>query len=817
MIVLLALFAISMAAATFIERAYGTILAKVAIYYSPLFFLLQFLLVVNFVMIVIRHHLLKIERWGLLSIHFSFIVILTGALITHIFGKEGTLYLREGEVSNRIEVQTNQGNSVLTLPFQVELIKFTLTRYPGSLSPSSYESDLIVYVDGKTQHERVYMNNVLDVKGYRFYQASYDADEAGTILSVTKDVVGRRVTYTGYLLLLLGCIGCLTGRNGRLRTLIRKLKPTVTPRHCELAKQSGSKPFHGKERSILIAITGLLLTFPGRISAEITPKTMADAVQQMVIQPTHAERFGALPVLSTNGRIIPLNTFSSEILRKLHKNTRFGKLNSDMFLLSLLAKPEMWMHVPLISYSNDAIADYFSIPRDECTYADMFREDGSYKLQGKLNEAYRKTPTERSGFDKELIKLDEKVNILYQLFDYQLIRLFPKPDDPEKSWYAPGDDLSGFSGQDSMFVSRIFYWYLSEVQSAMETGDWSKANETLDMIAIYQSAKNNLPEFDKKKIALELKYNKLDVFRWCKTGYLSLGGLLLLFSFIFFFNNRPWGRWVIRLFGIGILIVFHFHMLGMAMRWNIGGYAPWSNSYETMVFLAWTVVLAGLLFARRSTVTFSLATLFAGIILFVSGLNWMDPHINPLVPVLKSPWLMFHVAILMAAYGFFGISCLLGLVNLLMMALLRKSKHPIFTGSIRELSIVNEIALFIGLILMSVGTFMGAVWANESWGRYWGWDPKETWALITLIVYVIVTHLHLLKKWYSLWLLNLCSIISFASVMMTYFGVNYILSGMHSYGQSDHISGVFAYLCGVAVLILLLAVFAWKGKELIRN
>jgi hypothetical protein len=224
MIVLLALYAISMAAATFIEKAYGTTLAMVAIYYSPLFFLILFLLVVHFVMITIRRNLLKTKRFGLLVLHFSFIVILLGAMITHIFGKEGVLHVREGEISNRVVVQTNRGESIIALPFKVELVKFTLTRYPGSMSPSSYESDLIVHVDGKTRRELVYMNNVMDIKGYRFFQASYDTDEKGTVLSVNQDVAGRNVTYAGYFLLAVGCLLCLTGRKGRIRCLFRQLK-----------------------------------------------------------------------------------------------------------------------------------------------------------------------------------------------------------------------------------------------------------------------------------------------------------------------------------------------------------------------------------------------------------------------------------------------------------------------------------------------------------------------------------------------------------------------------------------------------------------
>ena len=224
MMVLLALYAITMAAATFIEKAHSTALAKMLVYYSPLFIMLQFFLVANFVMVVLRYQLLKSKRWGLLAVHFAFIVILFGALITHLSGKEGMLHLREGETGDRVMVQTNRGHSAFTLPFQVELINFTLTRYPGSMSPSSFESELLVHVDGKTHRELVYMNNVLDVKGYRFFQASYDADEGGTILSVNQDVAGRSVTYAGYFLLFVGCIACLTDKNSRIRTLYRQLK-----------------------------------------------------------------------------------------------------------------------------------------------------------------------------------------------------------------------------------------------------------------------------------------------------------------------------------------------------------------------------------------------------------------------------------------------------------------------------------------------------------------------------------------------------------------------------------------------------------------
>ena len=225
-----------------------------------------------------------------------------------------------------------------------------------------------------------------------------------------------------------------------------------------------------------------------------------------------------------------------------------------------------------------------------------------------------------------------------------------------------------------MFVARIMDWYLEEVQEGLKSNDWTKANEVAGIISTYQQAKNKTLDISPKKIQSELKYNKMDVFRYCKIGYLILGGLLLIFTFIVQFQQKRWIKSMVWILGILVLIVFHYHMYGMGMRWYIGGYAPWSNSYETMVYVAWATVLAGLLFVRRNTITLALATLFGGIILFVSGLNWMDPEISPLVPVLKSPWLMFHVAIIVAAYGFFGVSCLMGLTNMVLMIFAGKKR-----------------------------------------------------------------------------------------------------------------------------------------------
>lgn len=754
-VILLLVYALTMAVATILEKFYGTTAAKILVYYSPVFLLIQLFLVVNFIACFYKRKLWKKKKWGFVIVHFAFIIILTGAMISHLFAVEGTLHLREGERSDRMAIQTSAGESYHIFPFSVELVKFTLSRYPGSSSPSAYESEVLVHVDGKTLQSRIFMNNILDMKGYRFFQASYDRDEKGTILSVNKDVAGRNVTYAGYLSLVIGLVLCVTAKNSRLRQLGRQLKELREP---------------GKTTVVMFL---LMFSFPALAGSGMSPA--ADAAIKQEIDPAHAAKFGSLPMQSYNGRMIPVNTFSSEVLRKIHRSDKINGLNSDQFLLSLLALPQMWAQTPVIALPSKELAYFYDLSEGYCSYYEMFDSNGNYKLRDKLDDVYAKKAVERNSFDKDLIKLDEKVNILHQLFNYRMLNIFPVKDDPNLKWYAPGDEMTVASEQNTIGISHKFRQYLKEVQIALKSGDWKEADEALSSIAACQNENNNTVTPDAKKIEAELKYNKMNIFRICKKCYLILGGILLILSFVILFRKNKWLNRLTRILAAAVLVVFHLHMMGMGARWYIGGHAPWSNSYETMVYVSWATIFAGLLFWRRSKITFALATLFGGVILFVSGLNWMDPQINPLVPVLKSPWLMFHVAVIVAAYGFFGISFLIGIVNLIVLSV--RSRHIV----VKELSVINEMSVIIGIVLMTAGTFLGAVWANESWGRYWGWDPKETWALITIVVYALVIHSRLVKKWDNPRLFNLISVLAFFSVLMTYFGVNYFLTGMHSY------------------------------------
>jgi cytochrome c-type biogenesis protein CcsB len=369
-----------------------------------------------------------------------------------------------------------------------------------------------------------------------------------------------------------------------------------------------------------------------------------------------------------------------------------------------------------------------------------------------------------------------------------------------------------FRTEDSLFVKNTFRWYLNEVLHAIRSGNWDTADNVLNVIKAHQLEYCNGNLINLNRIQAEIRYNQIDFFNRSRPAYFLLGGLLLIIAFLRLIRERKWLRNLSLAFTVGIVLVFLFHAFGMGMRWFVSGHAPWSNSYESMVYVAWISVLVGFIFGRKNDMMIALGTLFGGVVLFVASLNWMNPQITTLVPVLRSPWLIYHVATNVAAYGFFGISFLLGIINMSIMAFAKNSS--LAQERFRELTIINNMSLLIGLALMTIGAFIGGVWANESWGRYWGWDPKETWALVTIVVYTIVTHLYLIKQWYNDWLLNLLSSLAFSTVLMTYFGVNHFLAGLHSYGHTvDNIHVVVIYIGLAFVAVGVLGVISYRNRN----
>ncbi|WP_277112754.1 c-type cytochrome biogenesis protein CcsB [Bacteroides stercorirosoris] len=773
-LVLLIHYMILLAAATFVEKSQGTAMAREVIYNNPLFYLLQLLLVLNFCAIAWQGRLWKQRKYGVLLLHISFIVILLGALVTNIFGFEGIVHIREGETASHMRTTEDDARP---LPFSIRLDDFKLVRYPGSHSPSSFESFLTIRTDEGERNEHIYMNKVIYEQGYRLYQSSYDSDEQGTVLTVNNDRIGTAITYAGYLFLLAGMLLTLADRKSRFRQLAKQLKHTA--------------PI-------------LLLAFIPAVS--FAQKADTELLLKSTIPVEQAEQWGRLQVQCPTGRIEPLNTYTDKLLRKIYRSNSFEGLTSEQVIIGFLMNPAYWGNVPFIRQTNKELQQAYSLPEGKyLRFLDVFDEGGRYLIADAVDKAYSRPAAERSRMEKDLLKLDEKVNILYSLQQGKMLALFPLPGDTGGKWYSPGDDLSVFSGRDSLFVSKIMPWYLGEAVDALRTGDWGSAQEVLSMMNVYQQKQSATPLLTKKQVAWELFYNKAQLFFWLAMGYMAVGLLLLIFVVWRLLKPKRWFRFVIIPLVMLVVLIFLLHTSGIAIRWYISGRAPWANAYESMIYVAWATALAGLLFIKRSSMTLALAAFFAGIILFVANLNFMDPEITPLVPVLKSYWLMIHVAVITASYGFFGISFLLGLLTLAFMGTSNPSKVVLLQPHIRELRIINEMSLHIGLYLLTAGIFLGAVWANESWGRYWGWDPKETWALITMVVYAFILHARFLPALRSDYAFSVMSVLGLASVLMTYFGVNYYLSGLHSYGGGDTPPGLAAifitYACAFALIV----------------
>ncbi len=759
---LLIIYATGMAAATFIEAAHDTATARSMVYNSWWFYILHIILVANFVFISMRMQLWQRRRFGVIALHWGFVIIIIGAFITNIWGYEGRMHIREGETSSVIIIEDHFMKEV---PFSITLKDFRLERYPGSNSPSSYESDVVINYEGEEWEQKIYMNNIARVGGFRIYQTSYDTDEQGTILTVNSDFTGTAVTYTGYFLLFLGLLWSLIEPGSRFRAIYKSLGKT--------------------------GIATLLLLTASTFSAYgIDVRTAVDK--------SHAKKFGNLLIQSPDGRIEPVNSYSSEILRKLYHRNSYKGENPDQVLAGILSDPARWSTEPLIYVSIKEVAHELGATGKHLSYNEMFDENGNYRIEKEISRIYRKPPGERTKKDKEYIKLDEKVNILYSLFHGKMMPIFPVEGG---KWLSEGDDLSNLTKMDSMVVAGVLDWHGAKVRE----GDYTSAGEALDIIRKYQTAKIENYNIEghtvnMTKIKAEILYNKANIFRMAFRLYLILGFTLMILLISGHNITSPSQKTikVIKIITALIIAVFAYHTFGIALRWYISGRAPWSNGYETMVYVAWATLLAGIIFIKKSKLVTALTTVLAGVILFVSNLNWLDPQITPLVPVLKSYWLMIHVSVITASYGFFGMCFMCGLASLIAI---------IFRRTLPDLRKINELSMNIGLVLLTAGIFFGAIWANESWGRYWGWDPKETWALITMVVYAFITHSHFLSRLNNIYAFSVMSVIGMISVAMTFFGVNYYLAGLHSYGGGGEVS----FITVTIIILLLFTIIAAGG------
>jgi cytochrome c-type biogenesis protein CcsB len=708
--------------------------------------------------------------------------------ITKLNGGRGVVGNLEVYEVNGVGFSMTVGSQVRELPFSLKLNDFILDRYPGSESPSSFASE-ITLLDEENNVEkpyRIFMNNILQYQGYRFYQSSYDQDEKGTILTVNHDRMGTIVTYIGYFLLFATLmISMVTPK-----TRFAKLRQQLNEIHLERKK--------------LVTIFFILIS-SNFILSEAAAQSGNNEPPE--ISKEHADRFGKLLLQNRDGRIVPINTIASNVLVKMYKKNKYGNFNANQVFLGMMIYPEIWRDIPLLKVYDKALQKQLGISDEYVSYNGLFDEMGRYSLKVQVDEAYAKSPAQRSKFDKEVINLDERLNVSFMVLNRYFIKIYPVPDHPNDLWVKPDDEIRHMNENDSLFIKESFNQYSKAVKSGVGSNEYSNATQILESISEYQFKYGSEIIPARSKTNLEVLYNKISIFKALFPVYLTVGMVLLGIFLLQLFVPSLEFKKTISVFLILLALAFVAHTLGLAIRWYISGHAPWSNGYESMIYIAWATMLAGFIFQKKSAMTLSVTSILAGITLLTAHMSWMNPEITNLVPVLKSYWLTLHVATITASYGFLGLGCMLGFLNLSLMIFRNQKNKLRINLTLQELTYIIELSLMVGLILLVIGNFLGGIWANESWGRYWGWDPKETWSLVTIIVYSFILHMRLIPGMKSLFSTNFGALIGFGSVLMTYFGVNYYLSGLHSYAQGDPvpIPGFVYYLLFFIALVSVLA------------
>ena len=899
-IVLLSILAIAAGVATFIENDFGTSSALFLVYNSVWYETILVLTTINLVAIIY-----KTKMWNKMPrflFHFSFVVILIGAITTRYVGYEGIMQIPEGVTTNemislepylqvkvekdgevlasniyqenftslfknfnnfshKIEFDNNTlvvsyvdfnfvkeqqasmglltlnldlngkeqqtriaglrgqlgvpkeiliddykitleyGSKFIELPFAIRLNEFQLDRYPGSMAPSSYASEITVIKDDKTYDYRIFMNRTLSEGNYLFFQSSYFPDESGTVLSVNNDP-GKWPTYLGYFLLTLGLFLNFFDKNSRFMKLVKFVS--------------------NKNIASFVLATLFLLNTNLYANEQNEATQSVDKVQEAVLYLNTykdnslktADNFGHLVVQTAGGRMQPLATLNRQIVQKLSGRSTFLGMNSDQIILGMLSRPDFWKDVKILKINTPKLKKLLNIPVEEkyISFSEVFNQKGEYIIAKEAEAALLTKPIERGTFEKDIIKLDEKLNIIYSVFNGSLLNIFPKfyeneTIDDNFKWYSPLEAIQNFSGQNQVAISQLVRGLLNSVAEY----DWVESDKYVELIAMYQEKAGASVIPSSSKISAEILFNKLDLFFNLTLVYLLLGFVMLVISFVLIFNPNFKAQKTTKTLFIILAAIFAVQTFAMGYRWYISGHAPWSDTYESMLYISWSAIFAGVMFFRRSLLALSSAVIMAAIFMFTAHLTEIDPQITNLVPVLKSYWLTIHVSILTASYGFFGLSAILGFLTLIMF-IFRKNR-PHLDDIIKHVSAINEISLIVGLVFITVGNFLGGVWANESWGRYWGWDPKETWSYVSIIVYAIVVHLRFIKPLNNPYTLATASLLAFSSIMMTYLGVNYYLSGLHSYATGDPVPvPTWAYVTVATAFAAI--IFAYRNRDL---
>jgi cytochrome c-type biogenesis protein CcsB len=730
-------------------------------------------------------------------------------------GGKGVTGINKTVSINGLNVSLGFGSKILYTPFSLRCDDFLLDRYPGSNNPSSYESKITVIDKGAAKQHHIYMNNVMDFGGYRFFQASYFPDESGTILSVNADWWGTHVTYLGYFLLFTGMFFTLFWKG----THFWKLNDSLKQMHT---KSLILFPF-----SILLGMGNCLAQNSAgnainiSTSPQHTPGPNAQFAKpgelrsNRIIDPVHAEKFGHLLVQDFQGRIKPMDTHTLDLLRKIYKKDKYQKgtltFSPEQWFISMQVDPSYWANEPLIKVGQkggDQLTKETGANAEGYTsYANLVDPNtGIFKLEKQDNQSFSKRKADQSNYDKGIIEVTERFNIFSNIAFGYYTQIIPVKNDPAQTWRS----WIYSSEENPVEIDKTAYAvltpYFNGVKEGLKTGNWNKADKSIKDVSEFQQVWGKKIVPSASKVNLEILYNHANVFFWLMIAYSLLGMCMIILGFAEVFSSGSKYNRMIRILTktfLGIMVAaLAIQGVALGVRWYLSGHAPWSNGYEAIVFISGIGVLSGLLLYRNRNAFIPAAGALVAMIMmgFAHGGSMLDPQITNLEPVLKSYWLMVHVGIITSSYGFFGLSAVLSAISLILFSVKPTNK---IEHSIKELTIVNEMALTVGLFALGVGTFLGGMWANESWGRYWSWDPKETWAFISVIFYAVVLHLRLVPKLRGKLTFNIVSLWAIWSIIFTYFGVNYYLAGLHSYAAGDPIPiPAWIYITAAGMLIL---------------
>lgn len=717
--------------ATIVESSKGTAFVRQHIYTSAWFVVLwAALAVVAAVYIVLRKNKSNVST-SVLLVHASFLVILLGAFTSWNMAESGTIHLRQNETTSTMK---DEEGKTKELGFEVSLKNFNVVNYPGTDAPMDYVTTLIA----NTQEIKVSMNNIGSFNGYRFIQSGYDSDMQGTTLGVYHDPWGIGITYTGYALLFISLIATMVSKKTRMRHLYRKA----------LSLQ-GAKAW---------AVTTLL--------AVSSFATSANAQEMVKIDGDIADDFGKICVLY-NSRITPINTVATSFVTKLCGKPTWDGLSSNQVFAGWIFDVPYWETVKMIEIKEKKAQELLGINGKWASFDDFWDSYNNYKLDAPLKKAYKDGDTK---LQKQLRDADEKFNIIRMLYGGEMLKMFPYAGKQgHMQWFAPGQPLGNLKldEKELVFIKKSMD-YLAE---SIITGDKARAEEIAKKIYSYQHVRGKAVVPTKFRIYTETFYNKTNAQRLPVMLYLTLSLLLAIVSTLSLNNGKQKKTRLVSSVLTWVMLI-HTTLL-LALRWFVSGHLPMSNGYETMQFMAWATLIVTLVMQKRFLPVKQFGPLLSSFALLVAMITDGNPQITQLMPVLQSPLLSVHVMVIMFSYALFGLTALIGLQGLIAHHRKQEEKE-------QQLAALSQFLLYPAVALIAIGIFIGAIWANVSWGRYWSWDSKETWALITMLIYSAPLHADI--KWLrKAQHMHIYMLLAFLSVLMTYFGVNYFLSGMHSY------------------------------------